>query len=368
MSAPTPSWHLLTPEYPPDIGGVADYTHSAAEEIRAQGRRVFVWHPRMAVLAGGYTPANLIRLNRAIDGEDSGPRRLFVQWVPHGFGYRSMNLPFCVWLFHRARRGDHVDLMVHEASLPFQRGRWRQNAVAAIHRLMGVILLRAANRIWLSTPSWEPRLRLLLLGRKKTMEWLPVASNIPVHAPPPNPGGETATPRVPRIGHFGTYSRDILDYLWKVVPSILSASPSEVLLLGKGSEKAAASFGDSRVRGKGLEDAKALSLSIASCDAFLQPYPDGISARRSSAMAGLAHGKAIVTNAGLATESIWRESGAVAWANWDDPASFAAEAARLLLRRAVRDEIGGRASSLYERHFSIQSTMRRLVESGWSPR
>ena len=36
------------------------------------------------------------------------PRRLFVQWVPHGFGYKSLNMPFCLWVWRRARGGDSV--------------------------------------------------------------------------------------------------------------------------------------------------------------------------------------------------------------------------------------------------------------------
>ena len=50
------------------------------------------------------------------------PRRLLVQWVPHGFGYRSLNVGFCLWLWQRARRGDRVEIMVHEPYLAFGEG------------------------------------------------------------------------------------------------------------------------------------------------------------------------------------------------------------------------------------------------------
>ena len=63
---------------------------------------------------------------------------------------------------------------------------------------------------------------------------------------------------------------------------------------------------------------------------LVQPYLDGISTRRSSAMAGLALGVPIVSNAGVATEALWVDSGAIALVPADDPpAAMAREAFRL---------------------------------------
>ena len=107
------------------------------------------------------------------------PRRLLVQWVPHGFGYRSMNVGFCLWLLRRARRGDRVEIMVHEPYLAFGEGAIRWTAAASVHRVMTIILARAACRIWIAIPDWERRWRPYLLGRDVPFTWLPIPSSLP---------------------------------------------------------------------------------------------------------------------------------------------------------------------------------------------
>ena len=44
---------------------------------------------------------------------------------------------------------------------------------------------------------------------------------------------------------------------------------------------------------------------------MLQPYPDGVSSRRTTVTSLLAHGCAVVTTRGPLTEGLWQESGAV---------------------------------------------------------
>ena len=66
-----------------------------------------------------------------------------------------------------------------------------------------------------------------------------------------------------------------------------------------------------------------LSAHIAACDLFVQPYPDGITSRRTSAMACLSQARPVVTTTGHLTEPLWAESDAVALVDVDDCAAFA---------------------------------------------
>src|SRR6185436_1853954 len=155
-------WHLITCEYPPQNGGVSDYSHLIAGSLAAKGETVHVWCPTVGdweINDAGVTvhqelgrigPKDLRRVGRMLDQFPS-PRRLLVQWVPHGYGYRSMNLPFCLWLWKRAKfNHDRVEIMVHEPFLAFREGSTKQDLVAAVHRIMIVILLDAATRVWVS--------------------------------------------------------------------------------------------------------------------------------------------------------------------------------------------------------------------------
>src|SRR5579862_6625194 len=38
-------WHIITPEYPPQTGGVSDYTRLVAEGLAEKGDVVHVWCP-----------------------------------------------------------------------------------------------------------------------------------------------------------------------------------------------------------------------------------------------------------------------------------------------------------------------------------
>ena len=102
-----------------------------------------------------------------------------MQWVPHGFGQRAMNLPFCFWLWRRSVAGDAVELIVHEPFMTFSGG-IRQCAVAAVQRAMTLMLMSAARRVWVTTRAWAPLLEPYLSGRGTAIEWLPVPSNLPI--------------------------------------------------------------------------------------------------------------------------------------------------------------------------------------------
>ena len=173
--------HILTSEYPPDLGGVSDYTRQVAEALARDGQEVHVWCPptnepretsgvRVHAEAGRFRRSDLRRLTAALDSCPS-PRRLLVQWVPHGFGYRSMNLPFCLWLAGRAAKEDSVELMVHEPFIELRWGPLRHIAIAIVHRVMTMVLMAAAEKVWVAIPAWESRLRPYAFGRSLPVNW-----------------------------------------------------------------------------------------------------------------------------------------------------------------------------------------------------
>lgn len=375
-------WHIVTCEYPPRVGGVGDYTRLVAEGLAAAGDGVHVWcragecGPEESARGvtvrrelGEFRPTDLLRAGRALKRFDA-PRRLLVQWVPHGYGYRSMNVWFCLWLWSRARlRGDDVTLVVHEPFLAFGEGSRRQDAAALVHRLMTTLLLSAARRVWTTIPEWERCLRPYALGRRIRFGWLPVPSTTPVVSD----SCEAATVRaryasegVALVGHFGTYGGEVARTISRLVPRLLSDERCAMLLLGRGSEgmreeilRAHTELAP-RVHAAGTLAHEELSRHIAACDLLLQPYPDGVSARRTSAMAGLAHGLAIVTTKGRLTEAVWEESGAVALAGAGDDEALLAEVRRLLASTEERARLSSAARELYRERFELSHTVAAL--------
>jgi len=375
--------HILTPEYPPATGGVADYTHLIAQRLAQVGEDVHVWCPASATSHeprhaadpfevhpdfGQFRRADLARVGHLLD-RFASPRRLLVQWVPHGYGFRAMNLRFCYWLWRRARRGDHVELMVHEAYLAFWEGTWRQNAAAVVHRVMTIVLLQAARRVWVAIPAWERNWKPYTLGRSVPFVWLPIPSGLPCAERQAvsdvrirlGAGGR------PVIGHLGTYGSPVSSLLFDALAELLvRLSAPQILLMGKGSEAFRISFLQrhpqhaGRVTAAGPLTDSALAAHVAACDLLIQPYPDGITSRRTTAMAGLHLGVPIVTTSGVLTEPFWATSNAVRLSSIGDWTTFVDHVDRLLRHPDERTHLAARGKTFYEATFDVQRTVAAL--------
>ncbi len=369
--------HFITCEYPPQSGGVSDYVYLLAKHSASQDDWIHVWCPPHAgqvealpwvtvhPTLGRFTPRDLWRTGRELM-QFPRPRRLMVHYVPQGFGYRSLNLGFCLWLWNRSwRHGDEVDLMVHEPYVRFGPYGWRWNAGAVIHRVMMFVLLRAARHVWISTPGWKSYLVPYASGRSLGFDWLPLPSNVP------QADDASAVARVreryapagsPLIGHFGAFASPIAAMLEEILPALAKRVQSaSLLLIGGGGEEFCERLIEAhpnlkgRVHATGFFDARSPELSalIQACDLLVQPYPDGVTSRRTTVMAALSHAKAVVTNAGPATESFWRTSKAVILAPAGDTQAFVEEVRNAMETSATRTSLGTAARILYDEKFDI---------------
>lgn len=378
-------WQIITGEYPPQHGGVSDYTFLLAHALRDAGDEVEVWAPPcdgpanvgsdgVAVhrLSGRFGPCALNELERDLRRR-SPSARLLVQYVPHMYGFKAMNLPFCAWLSSCSRRAPWV--MFHEVAFPIARGqRLAHNFLGATHRLMAAMVARAATRIFVSVPQWEGLLRSLAPMRD-AVTWLPIPSTMPISF-------DIATVRTIRqqlaaddrlglVGHFSTYSKPITKVLEATLPDLLRRSPDrKALLLGRGSELFAATLGRchadlvERLHARSDLEPTDVANHLAACDVLVQPYADGVSSRRTSMMAGLALGKAIVTTHGPATESVWLDQDLVAASATDDVIGLQTHAERLVADVRERTALGERARVGYERNFSMRRTVDTLRAAG----
>jgi glycosyltransferase involved in cell wall biosynthesis len=361
------------------LGGVSDYARLVARGLMEAGEEVHVWcpaagepqaddrfvvHPEL----GRFRRRDLKRVGDLLD-QCPGPRRLLVQWVPHGFGFRSMNLAFCVWLWKRAARGDQVELMVHEPYLAFWEGTWRQTAAAAVHRVMTVVLLRAASRVWVSIPAWETSWKPYAFGRATPFVWLPIPTGLiqPDTQSISELRARLDAGRHPIIGHLGTYGAPITSLLDALLPEILrQLTSANISLIGSGSERFRAALVErypmcwERVTATGAVSDRALAAHVSACDVLVQPYPDGISSRRTTAMAGLRLGVPIVTTRGRLTEPLWESSRAVRLADVGDTADFIAHVRELLEHPDERRRASQCGRDLYDRTFDLRLTVAAL--------
>jgi len=349
-----------------------------ATALAQAGDEIHVWAPEIPAAApskdraivhrlpGHFGPLALARLSRELKPDG----RMLVQYVPHAYGLKAMNLGFTAWLWAQRDRMP-IDVMFHEVSFPITRGQPpRHSLLGAVTRLMALMVARSASRIFVATPAWEPLLRRLV-GPARKIEWLPIPSNIPVVA------DRSARARVRErylgagrylVGHFGTYGDGIVKQLGRTLSILLrERSDTAVLLIGSRSIQFRDSFvsdnGElgARIGATGALEATAVSANIAACDLMVQPYPDGATTRRTSLMAALAHGIATVTTTGALTETIWNESGAVALACAGDEPALATAAAQLLDDVCARSHLALAGHRLYVSRFDLRHTIDALM-------
>jgi glycosyltransferase involved in cell wall biosynthesis len=370
-------WQMLTGEYPPQPGGVSDYSRLVARALADAGDRVTVWAPPCDVPDESYPgvavrrlPDNFGHRSRRLLGRYLDtlpePRRLLVQYVPHAFGWKAANLPFCLWL--RSRRRDSLWIMFHEVAYPRDAGHsLAENALSVVTRWMAALAGRAAQRIFVSIPAWQPLVQSII-GRDASIQWMPVPTSVPFIVD--RAGAARVRSRIgqdhPLVGHLGTYGRSIRSMLRACLPALLATTDCRILLLGRGGiEFRDELIGDhpelgGRLVAPGEQSPDALSRHVSACDVMLQPYPDGISSRRTSVMAALSHGRPVVTTFGHLSESFWTDCGAVVLVPASDPGALADATASVIADPSRLRDLSARAQAIYAERFDLVHTIERL--------
>lgn len=374
--APPGRWAILTVEYPPQVGGVSDYTRSVACGLAECGDEVHVWAPpsegiaprdpgvtvhRMSSRFGPRALRSLTWDLRALPR----PYQLLIQYVPQGFGWRGLNLLFCLWL--RGWRREAPWVMFHEVATPIARSQsLARNLQGYGTRVMAHAVAGSAARVFISIPGWVG-----MLGKRTVVQWLPVPSGIPTTASDARAtairaqisGGANAL----ILGHFGVAARDANSVLCLALAELLRTTPGTLaVLVGRRSTEIVEGmkrlYPDllNRLHAAGVVPADEVAAHLAACDLLLQPYPDGVSSRRTSLMAGLALGLPIVTVSGALTEPLWQESGAVALAEEYSSGALVATVARVLADDSYRVALGRKGAALYLDRFDLKNTIAKL--------
>ncbi len=159
--------------------------------------------------------------------------------------------------------------------------------------------------------------------------------------------------------------------LQAVIPELLSRSADRVfLLIGEDGKRTREEILrqypslQERVHVTGRLSNAEVSWHISACNMMLQPYPDGASSRRGSLMAGISHGKPVVTTSGDLTEPLWQSSGAVVLAPAGSPLQLVTAVENLLACRSEMLRLGKKARDLYSRCFGLQNLQISLRTDG----
>ena len=387
-------WHIVTGEFPPDSGGVADYTFQVAKGLHSRDYPVSIFTRRITTNAPSPTESlessqfQVHRLRNAFGrsglkeiseqlGEAPAPRRLLVQYVPHAFGAKGMNLRFANWVRQRGLDDDTLlTLMFHEVAFPWVRRPIHHNLIASANRWMVRRMLPPAKRVMVSTSAWIPSLVELGCPIEKIVV-SSIPSNIPAATLPESisvakqmicKSSPIASPFI--VGHFGSYGRLVGDLLNPILVKIAYELPDAVFaLMGRGSLPYAAKIAQrypvlkKRLFASGMVSPESAAALITACDCMVQPYADGANSRRTTLMACLINGRPTVSNDGQSCEPIWSEQKIVRLANSSSAEDVSSLVYELSKNDDLRKRLGRRAREYYWRHFALERTLDRLVEN-----
>jgi glycosyltransferase involved in cell wall biosynthesis len=314
---------LLSGEYPPQPGGLGDYTRRLGEALAARGHALYVatiHDERFVVYGLGDDPNRQSSVvNRQSNWGWSSYRRvlaalgnlrpdvLHIQYQTGAYAMRpAVNL--LPWRVKRMRARPRVAVTFHDLLEPYLFPK-----AGSVRRWVTLRLARDAD-ILICTNDADAA---ALAARGLSPEVIPIGSNI---AQSPPAGYERAAWRArlgvvvgePLVAFFGLVSRSkgldtLLDALFgpHAHPALARArllliggeatAPQDRAYAAEAEAQIARLGAAPRVIRTGHADEPAVSAHLLAADCVALPFRDGASVRRGSLLAALAHGCAVVT-------------------------------------------------------------------------
>jgi glycosyltransferase involved in cell wall biosynthesis len=282
-----------------------------------------------------------------LSGRSMTPSWVLLQYNPFRYG-RWGFAPKLLSDVRRLRRANvAVALMVHEAWLDMTD--WRTAAMGAWQRVQLRALVRQADAVMTSTQAIAE-----MLGHDAIH--VPVATNIasmnvPAHAARKRIGVERALV----VSLFGRSNPSrALAYAEAAIGALAEVHGAQNLtVLNLGADAPGLDAPDGvEVIDSGPQPAGELSLRLCASDLMLLPFLDGVSTRRSTLMAALAHRRPVLGLRGKNTDQVLIDAvDALALTPMGDPTAFAHAAVELTRDPRKMRAIGEAGGRLYDERF-----------------
>ena len=278
---------IVSPGYPDAPGGVTDHTARLLRHWTAAGSEVLVY------ARGRGDAAALVAAWRG-----AGKSAILIQYVPFLYGRRGLSgFPRRLARAGRAA-GLRVGVFVHEPWVPRTRLPWL--VLSPLQRRQLLRLLPACDLAFTPVPGW----RALLDGRP---ELIPVGSTL--GEPPAEPRGLP----LPAPVVFSPLAAG-LSWHWIVAAAQEIGAEPRLTVIGATWEQAHADrvvrpYADPTWDWRGRLPAAAVLDLLMRAPLVLAPFSDGLTTRRTSAMAALSAGARVVSSTGPLFDERLTEAG-----------------------------------------------------------
>jgi len=397
---------LITGEYPPMQGGVGDYTRELARAFVALGHQTSVLVPRALSEAYPRRDTPGWHILPQIDGwswrcwgqiraviEQIAPDVIDIQYQAAAYDMRVPAINVLPWRLRRLGRAPLTVVTFHDLKPPYlfpKAGPLRGAMVRILARHSDAVVVtnaqdRATAQQWPFVAAPSAAVARSALRQHPTLHQIPIGSNIDVSPPPGYRRAEW------RVTHGYGPDSTVWAYFGFLNESkggetlirALAASkpPAHLLMVGGrvgSSDPTNLAYADriesliaelglrERVRWTGYVPTEQVSAALLSADAVVLPYRDGISFRRGSLHAALAHGCPIISTTPTVPLPELVEGENILLVPPDDPAAVAQAAQRLSNDPELKQRIGQGAAAL-ARQFTWTRIAERTVNEVFLP-
>lgn len=364
---------IISPDCPPRRGGVADHTVELARGLSA-GRDVTV----LTSVSGA--PGNGFRVSPTVSNWQSPKAVLQAisqlpvgagilwQYVPQMYGRGGAN-PGLTAVMRALRRAGRIQcLIAHEIAAPLS---WWPNrlAYAVAHRYQWRQILKHVDVIGISTEAWLEEWGRRVPGYQPKFFLAPSPSNIPVVAVRPDHVQEWRRKEglgnaTHVVGYFGTLHLS-KRFGWILAAWVKSqAGGRRVGLVTMGDRPTQRTPDDLKHLFKplGYLSASEVSVALQAVDVLALPFADGVAERRTTFMAGLSHGCAIITTIGPDTGHSLRQGKFFRGIEAHQDQEFTEQLLELLEDRALGHKLGQAARQAYEHCYSWPKLVNTMNE------
>ena len=362
---------------PPKRGGLADHTHRLANELAEFGPVTVLTSPgseessgKFLVRAsiGNWSDLDWIMAELREFPDDSV---LLWQYVPHMYGRGGVNRQLPRFWRDLRRIGQRQVFLAHEIMadllVPDLFRRPANFWYALNHRRQWKAILANADAVPISTGRWVEEWSARRPDVAKKFSLLASPTSIePVPVPPDHAAAWRKQHRLPTnariITYFGTLSAA------KQLPWVIEAwraahtpsNPVALALIGGAPTLRLPDELQKHYRPLGYLPAEDASRALHAADLLALPFVDGISERRTTLMAGLAHGLPVATTNGHNTGAALRRADFLALTNANDEGAFIRSVVDLIRDEARRTRMGAAGRTACAREYSWPVTISRL--------
>jgi glycosyltransferase involved in cell wall biosynthesis len=353
---------LVFPALPPALDGIGDHTARLAEALaRDCDVRVLTAQEGALPIRGATVERAFTRSRRGALALPAAvaarrPDWLLLQFEQFSYGRWGLNplLPLALRVIRRRSPATRLALVAHEDFVPVTS--WKFAIMTTWQRAQFWALGRLSDLVLCSVAEWAVRYERWFPGAE--VRHLPVGSNVrPIGAGRREARLALGVPVDAFVlGVFGNVRAQRSLGAVRAAAEALRQRGAPLAVLYAGPQSAAVRAGLPGVR---LIDAGPVSEADASrcfaaMDVYVAPFFEGVTARRGSFMAALAHGVPSVTTGGPLTDPLLRRAHGRAFllAEAGDTDAFVRQTLRLHDDAALQKRLRRGALDLYARHFA----------------